>query len=113
MQDLTKSYTPGSRSTKLDEISALAWNAQVGHVLATASTSGYTVVWDLRGKREVVALTYGGGPTGGPVGLQGRRGVGDVAWHPGNVSGTNIRYFNRVSMTQRIPGHAPCHLVRR
>jgi len=30
-------------------------------VLAGSSSTGYTVVWDLRGKQEVVALAYGGG----------------------------------------------------
>ena len=52
------------------------------------------MVWDLRGKREVAALAYGGG-AGTQAGLQGfgaaglavggRRGMSDVAWHPDNV----------------------------
>jgi hypothetical protein len=54
---------------------------------------GYTVVWDLRGKREVVALAYGGGagtmsgPGGGGSGMAvgGRRGMSAIAWHPDNV----------------------------
>lgn len=87
LQDPSKPYSPGSRSSKLDEITALAWNQQVPHVLATSSSTGYTVVWDLRGKREVVALTYGSGAPGGPMGaMGGRRGMSDVAWHPDNVS---------------------------
>ncbi|KAK0207569.1 WD40-repeat-containing domain protein [Armillaria fumosa] len=63
LKDPTKLYapTPGFRSTKLDSITSVAWNQQVPYVLAGASTTGYTVVWDLRGKREVVALAYGGG----------------------------------------------------
>ncbi|EST08137.1 Steroid receptor RNA activator-protein/coat protein complex II, Sec31 [Kalmanozyma brasiliensis GHG001] len=87
-----KPYSPGARSQKLDEITSLAWNCQVPHVLATSSSSGYTVVWDLRGKREVVALQYGGGAgtAGGSVGFNaggalaagGRRGMSAVAWHP-------------------------------
>jgi protein transport protein SEC31 len=56
----------------------------VPHVLATASGTGYTVVWDLRGKREVVALAYGGGAGGNQTG-SGRRGMSDVGWHPDNV----------------------------
>ncbi|CEL54427.1 hypothetical protein RSOLAG1IB_11674 [Rhizoctonia solani AG-1 IB] len=75
-----------------DKTDALGWNAQVVHILASSSLSGYTVVWDLRGKREVVALQYGGG--GGPVGGPGpgsgaggvRRGVSDVACHPDNAT---------------------------
>ncbi|KAJ6573806.1 hypothetical protein DFH09DRAFT_981344 [Mycena vulgaris] len=69
--------TPGTRSTKLDEMTAVAWNRQVQYVLAGASNTGYTVVWDLRGKREVVALAYGGG--GGSGG-----GMSDIKWHPDN-----------------------------
>lgn len=87
-----KPYSPGARSSKLDEITSLAWNCQVPHVLATSSSSGYTVVWDLRGKREVVALQYGGGAgtavgslginAGSALAAGGRRGMSAVAWHP-------------------------------
>jgi protein transport protein SEC31 len=50
-------------------------------------------VWDLRGKREVVALAYGGGAgtlagqgsTGTGLAVGGRRGMSDIAWHPDNV----------------------------
>jgi len=91
MTDPSKPYSPGTRSAKLDEISSLAWNNQVAHILASSSGSGYTVVWDLRHKREVVALTYGAGagPVVGSVqgglGFGARRGMSDVAWHPENV----------------------------
>ncbi|KAJ6456155.1 transport protein [Mycena sanguinolenta] len=71
--------TPGARSTKLDEMTSVAWNRQVQYVLAGASNTGYTVVWDLRGKREVVALAYGGG--GGSGG-----GMSDIRWHPDNAT---------------------------
>lgn len=62
-------------------------------MLAGASSTGYTVVWDLRGKREVVALAYGGGAgtlagqgsTGTGLAVGGRRGMSDIAWHPDNV----------------------------
>ncbi|KAK0452176.1 uncharacterized protein EV420DRAFT_1559290 [Desarmillaria tabescens] len=96
LKDPTKPYapTPGSRSTKLDEITSVAWNQQVPYVLAGASTTGYTVVWDLRGKREVVALAYGGGAgtlagqvsaTNG-LAVGGRRGMSAIAWHPDNAT---------------------------
>jgi protein transport protein SEC31 len=89
LKDPSKPYTPtpGSRSTKLDEMTSVKWNQQVQYVLAGASSTGYTVVWDLRGKREVVALTYSGsGGAGGPGGMGGgRRGMSDIAWHPDNV----------------------------
>ena len=96
MKDPSKPYSPGTRSTKLDEITALAWNHHVQYALAASSSTGYTVVWDLRGKREVAALAYGGGAgtlAGGMPGygapgfaMGGRRGMSDVAWHPDNVS---------------------------
>ncbi|MCO5584315.1 hypothetical protein L7F22_038239 [Adiantum nelumboides] len=93
METPTKPYSPGAKSTKLDEITSLSWNNQVPHILATSSTSGYTVVWDLLNKREVTALAYGGGAgtAGGGLGSSmngmalaagGRRGMGAVCWHP-------------------------------
>ncbi|KAF9255953.1 WD40 repeat-like protein [Marasmius fiardii PR-910] len=95
LKDPSKPYTPtpGSRSTKLDEITSVAWNQQVQYVLAGASSTGYTVVWDLRGKREVVALAYGGGTgtmggsvTGNGMAAGGRRGMSAIAWHPDNAT---------------------------
>ena len=88
-----KPYHPGPRSQKLEEITSVAWNAQVAHVLASSSDTGYTVVWDLRHKKEVVGISYGGGAgtMGGPFGnssaitQQGRRGISSVQWHPDNV----------------------------
>ena len=91
----TKPYHPGPRSQKLEDITCCSWNNQVAHVLASSSNSGYTVVWDLRHKKEVVGISYGGGAgtMGGPFGSnssaitqQGRRGISAVAWHPDNVS---------------------------
>jgi protein transport protein SEC31 len=73
--------TPGTCSAKLDEITLVAWNNQAQYILACASSSGYTIVWDLRGKREVIALAYGGGC--GAMGT--RRGMSGIAWHPDNV----------------------------
>ncbi|KAG8711871.1 protein transport protein S31 [Ceratobasidium sp. 423] len=78
-------YAPVARSQRLDGVSALVWNAQVAHILASSSLSGYT------SKHEVVALQYGGGgPVGGPGAGQGVsgiwRGMSDVAWHPDNAT---------------------------
>ncbi|KAL0062586.1 protein transport protein S31 [Marasmius tenuissimus] len=97
LKDPSKPYTPtpGSRSAKLDEITSVAWNRQVQYVLAGASSTGYTVVWDLRGKREVVALAYGGGAgtlagqmsvAGNGMAAGGRRGMSAIAWHPDNAT---------------------------
>ena len=55
------------------------------HVLVSSSSTGYIVIWDLRNKREVVALAYGGAGQVGIIG-GGRKGMSDIAWHPDNVS---------------------------
>jgi protein transport protein SEC31 len=111
MQDPSKPYSPGTRSSKLDEITSLGWNRQVPHVLATASTTGYTVVWDLRNKREVVSLTYGGAPTGGPAGsMGGRRGMSDIAWHPDNVICSTWPILQMLIIG---PGYSSCYQLRR
>lgn len=94
--DLTtpnKPFSPGAKSRSIEDVTALAWNSHVVHVLATASNSGYTVVWDLKSKREVTALSYAGAaPTGVGAGFGqagwgapgGKRGVSAVQWHPDN-----------------------------
>lgn len=100
VKDPSKPYAPTTqKTTKLDEITSVAWNQQVQYVLAGASTTGYTVVWDLRGKREVVSLAYGGGAgtqagqmnLSGSMAVGGRRGMSDIAWHPDNVSNIYLR----------------------
>ncbi|RKP26201.1 WD40-repeat-containing domain protein, partial [Syncephalis pseudoplumigaleata] len=83
LANLSKPYSPGPRSSKLEDITCLAWNRQVQHIMATSSGTGYTVVWDLKNRREVLHLNYGGAASGGgPAGLSGRRGVTAVAWNP-------------------------------
>ncbi|KAH8115317.1 hypothetical protein DFH11DRAFT_1543420 [Phellopilus nigrolimitatus] len=87
LKDPSTPYSPGTRSSKLDEITSLAWNRQVQYVLASSSSSGQTVVWDLRNKREVVALAYGAAMQGlNIMGAGGKRGMSDVAWHPDNAT---------------------------
>jgi protein transport protein SEC31 len=94
----TKPYSPGARSSKLDEITSLSWNGEVAHILATSSSSGYTVVWDLKNKKELTALAYGGGTAtsggapngmGGAFGAGARRGMSAVCWHPEQVSSSH------------------------
>lgn len=59
----------------MDEISSVAWNCQVQHIVSTSSTNGYTVIWDLRNKKEVMTLAY---PVRGPI--------SSIVWHPDIVS---------------------------
>ncbi|KAE9411591.1 hypothetical protein BT96DRAFT_1011375 [Gymnopus androsaceus JB14] len=73
LKDPSKPYTPtpGGRSTKLDEITSVAWNRQVQYVLAGArpscsSSSPMIMAWDLQNarapefllKRRVVLILY-------------------------------------------------------
>ena len=111
MKDPSKPYSPGARSSKLDEVTSLAWNRQVQYVLVSSSTTGYTVVWDLRNKREVVALAYGGATQGlNIMGAGGRKGMSDVAWHPDNVSKCTFLYCaNRLAHASS--GNQACHVI--
>ncbi|KAF7729239.1 protein transport protein S31 [Apophysomyces ossiformis] len=77
MNNPTKPYSPGTRSSKLSDITSLSWNSQVQHILATSSPMGYTVVWDLRNRKEVMALASGQGSAS-----FSRLGVSAIAWNP-------------------------------
>ena len=97
--DLTKPdkpYTPGTRSPKLENITHLAWNNQVQHILATSSNTGSTVIWDLRSKKYVMDLSLVGSTVAGGYGMGNmnmasgmgtgvRRGTTAVSWSPDNV----------------------------
>ncbi|OBZ82852.1 Protein transport protein sec31 [Choanephora cucurbitarum] len=61
---------PGNRSSRMDDIVSIAWNGQVQHIIASASTNGYTVVWDLRNKKEIMTLA-------GSLSS-----LSSIAWHP-------------------------------
>ncbi|KAJ2008325.1 protein transport protein S31 [Coemansia thaxteri] len=86
-----KSYSPGPRSQRIENVTDLSWNNQVQHILATASSTGSLVVWDLRSRREVIALNsagvIGGGPgsgAGAGASSSGGRsaGVAAAVWNP-------------------------------
>lgn len=88
----------------MNDITSLAWNSRVAHVLATGSDSGYTVVWDLKTKREVTALNYTGiQPSGVGNGFGNssgwgggsKGGVSCVKWHPDNVSFPRLSHIGR------------------
>ncbi|KAJ1566259.1 protein transport protein S31, partial [Cladochytrium tenue] len=75
LEDPSKPYSPGTRSQRLEDVSALAWNRQVFYILATGSNNGNSVIWDLRNRKEIICLTHPGG----------RRSISSLAWHPDNV----------------------------
>ncbi|KAJ1827278.1 protein transport protein S31 [Coemansia sp. RSA 2599] len=78
-----KSYSPGARSQRIDSVTDLAWNNQVQHILATASNTGALVVWDLKSRREVIALS-----SPGAIGsaATGRAGISACAWNPASAT---------------------------
>jgi protein transport protein SEC31 len=50
-------YTPGAMNQNISsDITSVAWNRKVIHVLATATYSGTTIIWDLRAKRPAVTF---------------------------------------------------------
>lgn len=68
-------FSPGQAMTPMDEITCVAWNNSVGHIFASTGNGGYTSVWDLKTKREVLHLQYTA-PNGS------RASFSHVAWHP-------------------------------
>ncbi|XP_078359970.1 protein transport protein Sec31A-like isoform X2 [Oculina patagonica] len=49
--------TPGSKTLPPDNISCVAWNRQVQHILASASPCGRCVVWDLRKNEPIIKVS--------------------------------------------------------
>ncbi|KAF0687464.1 Aste57867_20801 [Aphanomyces stellatus] len=67
-------YTPGGPNFTAvpgNEITCLAWNTQVPHILASGSQSGTTVVWDMKSKKPWCELKD-----------MSRSPVSCVAWNP-------------------------------
>lgn len=62
---------PPNNSKHTSDITKVAWNTQVAHILASASQNGSTFIWDLRQKKTWCELRD---PSGGLV--------SDVAWNP-------------------------------
>jgi len=54
------------------DVTCVGWNKQVPHILASSSSNGYTVIWDLKNKREAMALIN---PTSKQICVA-------VAWNP-------------------------------
>ncbi|CAM9765276.1 unnamed protein product [Heterosigma akashiwo] len=62
---------PDSNAKHLGEVTKVAWNSQVAHILATAGQNGSCIVWDLRQKKPWCELKDT---------IRGR--IADVAWNP-------------------------------
>ena len=54
------------------EITSLAWNCKVQHILASTTSGGSTVVWDLKRQKPVISFTD----------AAGSRRCSAIAWHP-------------------------------
>lgn len=63
--------SPQSNTKHNFEISKVAWNTQVAHILASSSINGTTIIWDLRQKKAWCELRD---PNGGSV--------SDISWNP-------------------------------
>ncbi|AMD20079.1 HCL072Wp [Eremothecium sinecaudum] len=71
-------FGPGKAMTPVDEVQSLSWNQTLAHVFASAGSSGYVSIWDLKAKKEVIHLSY----TSPTSGLKNQLSV--VEWHPNN-----------------------------
>lgn len=69
---------PGVGMTSIEEIHSLAWNQSLAHVFASAGSSSFASIWDLKAKKEVIHLSY----TSPLTGLKPQLSV--VEWHPTN-----------------------------
>uniref|UniRef100_A0ACB8FBF2 Protein transport protein Sec31A n=1 Tax=Sphaerodactylus townsendi TaxID=933632 RepID=A0ACB8FBF2_9SAUR len=49
--------TPGAKTQPPEDISCIAWNRQVQHILASASPSGRATVWDLRKNEPIIKVS--------------------------------------------------------
>lgn len=48
--------TPGPKATPADQISCVAWNKLVPHILSSSSHVGRVVVWDLRKSEAIIKV---------------------------------------------------------
>lgn len=87
INSLTSSnYQPtsaGQAITHVDNVKSIAWNNRIGHILASAgSSSGFSSIWDLNQKKEILHIGYTNPESNQKVPLD------VVQWHP--TSGTVI-----------------------
>ncbi|XP_050011612.1 protein transport protein Sec31A isoform X27 [Alexandromys fortis] len=64
--------TPGAKTQPPEDISCIAWNRQVQHILASASPSGRATVWDLRKNEPIIKVSD----------HSNRMHCSGLAWHP-------------------------------
>ncbi|XP_037548482.1 protein transport protein Sec31A [Nematolebias whitei] len=57
MNNFASPMTPGPKTQPQEDISYVAWNRQVQHILASSSPSGRTSVWDLRKNDLIIKVS--------------------------------------------------------
>ncbi|XP_065096705.1 protein transport protein Sec31A isoform X8 [Paramisgurnus dabryanus] len=57
LNNFSSPMTPGPKIQPAEDISCIAWNKQVQHILASASPSGKAAVWDLRKNDLIIKVS--------------------------------------------------------
>jgi len=108
---IVNTYSPSGDDTNGcnlgGEVTQVAWNSQVSHILASSSTNGTVVVWDLRQKKPWCELR-----------VESNSSVSDVAWNPtqglhmmtasgsGSMKLWDLRSSTSMPLTTLEGGHA-------
>ncbi|XP_041914273.1 protein transport protein Sec31A isoform X2 [Alosa sapidissima] len=72
LNSFSSPMTPGPKSQPLEDVSCVAWNGQVQHILASASPSGRASIWDLRKNDLIIKVSD----------HSNRMHCSGLAWHP-------------------------------
>lgn len=67
-----EAFMPCDTTQQHAQITAVAWNSQVSHIVASAAADGTVAVWDLKSKKEWCELRC----------EQAGQAVSDLAWNP-------------------------------
>jgi WD40 repeat protein len=94
-----KPFRPAPKSNRIEDVSTLSWNQMADYILAVGSNNGSTAVYDLRGKREIMKLSYPGG----------RKQVTGLAWHPNLVCTRRVCRLIIVTHHSLPTAYTDCH----
>ncbi|KAL2078571.1 hypothetical protein ACEWY4_026256 [Coilia grayii] len=72
LNNFSNPMTPGAKAQPAEDVSVVAWNRQVQHILASASPSGKAVVWDLRKNEPIIKISD----------HSNRMHLSGMLWHP-------------------------------
>ncbi|XP_058523126.1 protein transport protein Sec31A isoform X24 [Ochotona princeps] len=72
LNNFSAPMTPGAKTQPPEDVSCIAWNRQVQHILASASPSGRATVWDLRKTEPIIKVSD----------HSNRMHCSGLAWHP-------------------------------